>query len=146
MKLLKLDDESLQAVFRTESGMDFAIVKGFSTAVPLHSVLVVRGNGYAAPIERHEGIYTVADMVEGHPLPRADADVWMIALSNIVPVTKLTSVSLPRGYLPARGWDQLRLLTTPASFVSRQGPPTSSIVAARWTMTPISPPRTIGNS
>ena len=105
MRLLKLEEDSLRTVFRTtESGMDFAIVTGDCNSICLESAMVVRGNGYAILIERYENIYTLVDMNEGKTLP----DEYMsISLSNIAAVSALTSITLPKGYLPARGAHQL---------------------------------------
>ncbi len=105
MKLLQLKEPSLRAVFQiAESGMDFVIVTAFVDAIRSTRTLVVRSNGCAALIEKQEDVYTLIDMYEDQPLPEQRQT---IVLSNLAPVSALTTVALPPGYLPAKGAHQL---------------------------------------
>lgn len=114
MLLLQVEKEYLYDVFQqAESGMDFAIVSGevtdFDNEIEFQGALVVRGNGYAAPVEKQEGIYSLVDMFEGLPIPdyHDGRNVKLIALRNFHPVASLLSTSLPPNYLRARGAHQL---------------------------------------
>lgn len=107
MKLLQLDDRSLHAVFDElpEWGMDFAIVSGDFVANDFHfkGILVVRGNGYAVPIEEHGEIYSFKTISEGHVLPSNSNDIKSVRLTTVPIVAPPIQVNLPPGYVPIPG-------------------------------------------
>jgi hypothetical protein len=127
VKLIKLEPTTLQAVLgMPESGMDFTIVSGECDIIPGKNVFVVRGNGCAILLERYEGLYSLVDMYDGQPLP---SEHRQIALDNIVPAASLAIITLPVGYLPARGAHQLLgsvVLSHNTRFVRFTSSPTDS--------------------
>lgn len=103
MKLLKFNTESIESLHEMgEFGMDFWIVVASWDSNREQSVVVaVRGDGHAMPEGVVEDFYSLDNMLAGQSLPQ-----------DIQTIMATFSVTLPPGYLMARGAHKLLGSTT----------------------------------
>ena len=118
--LLKFDDLSMKALGKiAESGMDFSIVSGDVQKFEETLTFIVRGNGFASPVEGPKGcpeIYSLEDVINGCLLPDTEDEILIVSVKNLKQQERIT---LPPGYVGSWGAHQLLgnvTLKYPTSF------------------------------
>ena len=107
MNILKLNSDSLAEVTSlNEGGLDYYFVSGSTDLSSVSGPFFIRTNGYALPFKGGEDIYDIEKLLRADPFPDSKSET-LISLTDISIGSSATltsaSVSLPSGYIPARG-------------------------------------------
>lgn len=97
-QLLQLPDDAIQILPQhPETGMGFYVIKGHFPKAYVDNVFIIAGDHYLVPL-RHAEFFSVADLIEGRPLPRnaETAEGFVITSSS----SSRHAASLPSGYKP----------------------------------------------
>jgi hypothetical protein len=99
--LLQLTDDAIVLLRENpETGMGFYIVKGHFPQTYVDRDFVIGGNYYLLPF-RHPEIFSVADLLEGTPMPHSAERTSDFAVSRSAATRH--DLALPPGYMPKVG-------------------------------------------
>jgi len=97
-RLLQLSDDTVSLLrAHAETGMGFYVVKGHFPESYVDRDFVIAGDHYVVPF-RHPEIFSVADLLEGRPLPLESEKTANFVITRSAAARD--EVSLPPGYKP----------------------------------------------